>query len=306
MRPRERLAKRVVEVRRRVRRRSKSSGASDATSAARGCPSSIDEFVAALSSNSASNTPSASAPSSNARARPIIERLIIERLIIERPARVPDADARAHDARAIVRAIFVPRVRARVASRRVESSRGVASNSFESEYSERHTRARVMRRVRTRARRAPASIVARVFAVAVACVTARTVTASTPVEDECPCLSIHDPRFSCAPVAHADAMPTETIRRVREAAIERAKTHGWERERPKHDYVDETREVKGRDLPETVRDELRRTFDERLAPLAREQCMIDEKMKFENHEFYVVKYDAVNFPSVAQHVDEKP
>ena len=33
--------------------------------------------------------------------------------------------------------------------------------------------------------------------------------------------------------------------------------------------------------------------------------MIDEKMKFENHEFYVVKYDAVNFPSVAQHVDEK-
>jgi hypothetical protein len=100
-------------------------------------------------------------------------------------------------------------------------------------------------------------------------------------------------------------MPTETIRRVREAAIERAKTHGWERERPKHDYVDETREVKGRDLPETVRDELRRTFDERLAPLAREQCMIDEKMKFENHEFYVVKYDAVNFPSVAQHVDEK-
>ena len=41
-----------------------------------------------------------------------------------------------------------------------------------------------------------------------------------------------------------------------------------------------------------------------LAPLAREQCMIDEKMKFENHEFYVVKYDAVNFPSVAQHVDE--
>jgi|TARA_B100001540_G_scaffold281556_1_gene271719 hypothetical protein len=162
-----------------------------------------------------------------------------------------------------------------------------------------------MRRVRTRARRAPASIVARAFAVAVACVTARTVTASTPVEDECPCLSIHDPRFSCAPVAHADAMPTETIRRVREAAIERAKTHGWERTRPKHDYVDETREVKGRDLPETVRDELRRTFDERLAPLAREQCMIDEKMKFENHEFYVVKYDAVNFPSVAQHVDEK-
>ena len=64
------------------------------------------------------------------------------------------------------------------------------------------------------------------------------------------------PEVSCAPVAHADAMPTETIRRVREAAIERAKTHGWERERPKHDYVDETREVKGRDLP-TVRDELR-------------------------------------------------
>ena len=54
-----------------------------------------------------------------------------------------------------------------------------------------------------------------------------------------------------------------------------------------------------------MRNELRRTFDERLAPLAREQCMIDEKMKFENHEFYVVKYDAVNFPSVAQHVDEK-
>lgn len=164
-----------------------------------------------------------------------------------------------------------------------------------------------MPRVRTRApsargvaRRALASVLALGVAIA-----ARETTASTPVEEDCQCLSIHDPRFVCAPVAHADAMPLETVRRVRDAAIDHAKTHGWERLRAKHDYVDETHEVKVSDLPEVVRRELRQAFDAYLAPLAREQCMIDDKMKFEDHEFYVVKYDAANFPSTAQHVDAK-
>ena len=143
---------------------------------------------------------------------------------------------------------------------------------------------------------------------ALALATARTARASTPERDrsECQCLSIHDPRFVCAPKAHAAALPAATARRVLEQAIKHGDAHGWARKRASHDYLDETCEVSVRDLPETTRDEVRSAYEKYLIPLAREQCMVDDHFKFEDEEFFVVKYDAKgDYKSAATHVDGK-
>ena len=117
---------------------------------------------------------------------------------------------------------------------------------------------------------------------ALALATTRAARASTPERDasECQCLSIHDPRFVCAPRAHAGALPTETARRVLEQAIKRGDAHGWERTRLRHAYLDETYEVKVSDLPETTRNEVRSAYEKYFIPLAREQCMVDDHFKF--------------------------
>jgi hypothetical protein len=143
---------------------------------------------------------------------------------------------------------------------------------------------------------------------ALALATTRAARASTPERDasECQCLSIHDPRFVCAPRAHAGALPTETARRVLEQAIKRGDAHGWERTRLRHAYLDETYEVKVSDVPETTRNEVRSAYEKYFIPLAREQCMVDDHFKFEDEAFFVVKYDAKgDFKSTATHVDGK-
>ena len=91
-----------------------------------------------------------------------------------------------------------------------------------------------------------------------------------------------------------------------EQAIKRGDAHGWERTRLRHAYLDETYEVKVSDLPETTRNEVRSAYEKYFIPLAREQCMVDDHFKFEDEEFFVVKYDAKgDFKSTATHVDGK-
>lgn len=140
--------------------------------------------------------------------------------------------------------------------------------------------------------------------VTVMCAGTTIVGAEKTTAAECECLDARDPRFLCAPHAHENGLSAETARRVMEAAIAVGKRDGWERARFEHQEFHETRMVRVSALPKSVQDEVDRAFETRVAPMIREQCVIYDHLKFENEQFYVVKYDAKEFKSIDMHHDD--
>jgi hypothetical protein len=123
--------------------------------------------------------------------------------------------------------------------------------------------------------------------------------------DECECLNIRDVRFYCAPEAYEDVFPVETARRVVRAAVEHARTHGWEKTRHRYRGVQETRQVRVSALGEATQREVASIVDKHIAPRMREQCMIQDHLRYEDVEFYVVKYESGDLSSVGEHLDHK-
>ena len=121
---------------------------------------------------------------------------------------------------------------------------------------------------------------------------------------ECECLLLSDPRWKCAPRAYAEAFPADVAEDILKDALRVAERKGWERERDEvWGGLDETRQVDASALSERVRRELRSAYEKTLIPLAREQCVIDDHLKFEDDDWYVVRYDAKEFPRASRHRD---
>ena len=122
--------------------------------------------------------------------------------------------------------------------------------------------------------------------------------------DGCECVHWSDPRFICAPQTHEDVFDASAARRIRDAAVAHAQRHGWEAHRANGEDELETRAVSVSALPEDTRREVMNAYENKIIPLTREQCVIDGHLKFEEEEFFVVKYGD-GMKSVASHVDGK-
>lgn len=121
----------------------------------------------------------------------------------------------------------------------------------------------------------------------------------------CECLTMTDPRWKCAPKGYLDAFDADVAREIVRDAESRGASAGWESERGESwRGLERTRQVRAAALSERTRRELRRVYEKSLIPLAREQCVLDDHLKFEQDEWFVVKYDEKEFPSTETHMDE--
>lgn len=147
------------------------------------------------------------------------------------------------------------------------------------------------------------AVLARVMvACAVACVACAHPAHGT--QSECECVHWSDPRLICAPHAYEDVLDASAARRVRDAAVVYAQKHGWKEHGVNGGDDFETQAVSVSDLPEDARREVMDVYENKIIPLTREQCVIDGHLKFEEEEFFVVKYGG-GVKSVASHKDGK-